>query len=283
MSVTVGKTLSIRESGFDEYWLQDQIFDNPSCLNLGELEGVEKEKRQSSGGRLDILLKNSDDDSMYEVEVMLGETDESHIIRTIEYWDNERRRWPQRQHYAVIIAEKVTRRFFNVIQLLSQTIPIIAIQANIIEAAGQKILNFVTVLDTYEEIDDGTTILNERADAAFWKKKAPWVIESMDYLEGIFREKNSEVTRNHARGYISLSCFGKNRLWLQKRSGNKIYFKFNHPETVKDEISELLDNESISFVQKKGRSTRLTTSLKEIQNHQEVFHKIFDVLIESWR
>ena len=283
MSITVGKILSIREAGFDEYWLQDQIFENPSYLNLGELEGVEKEKRQSSGGRLDILLKNSDDDSMYEVEVMLGETDESHIIRTIEYWDNERRRWPQRQHYAVIIAEKVTRRFFNVIQLLSQTIPIIAIQANIIEASGQKILNFVTVLDAYEESDDGTTIPNERADTAFWKKKAPWVIDSMDYIERIFTEKNIEVTRNHARGYISLSCFGKNRLWLQKRSGNKIYFKFNYPESIKDEISELLDNESISFVQKKGRSTRLTTSLKEMKNHQEVFHKIFDVLIESWK
>ncbi len=201
--------MSIRESGFDEYWLQDQIFDNPAYLNLGELEGIEKEKRQSSGGRLDILLKNPDDDSMYEVEVMLGETDESHIIRTIEYWDNERRRWPQRLHYAVIIAEKVTRRFFNVIQLLSQTIPIIAIQANIIEASGQKILNFVTVLDTYEESDDGTTTPNERADDAFWRKKAPWVIECMDYLESILTEKHIEVTRNHARGYISLSCFGK--------------------------------------------------------------------------
>ena len=44
---------------------------------------------------LDILLKDPQDDTMFEVEVMLGETDETHIIRTIEYWDNEKRRWPQ--------------------------------------------------------------------------------------------------------------------------------------------------------------------------------------------
>jgi len=31
----------------------------------------------------------------YHVELQLGATDESHIIRTIEYWDTERRRWPQ--------------------------------------------------------------------------------------------------------------------------------------------------------------------------------------------
>ena len=49
---------------------------------------------------------------MYEVEVMLGETDETHIIRTIEYWDHEKRRWPQRQHFAVLVAETITRRFF---------------------------------------------------------------------------------------------------------------------------------------------------------------------------
>ena len=30
--------------------------------------------------------------------------DESHIIRTIEYWDIERRRYPQYEHVAVIVA-----------------------------------------------------------------------------------------------------------------------------------------------------------------------------------
>ena len=86
MDIQIASTISIRESGFDEYWLQKQIYDNPACLGLGDLESVSKERQQSSGGRLDILLKNPEDDTMYEVEMMLGETDETHIIRTIEYW-----------------------------------------------------------------------------------------------------------------------------------------------------------------------------------------------------
>lgn len=89
-NIPIAKTLPIREAGFDEYWLQEQIINNPSALELGDLEVISKEKIQSSGGRLDILLKDPEDDKMYEVEVMLGDTDESHIIRTIEYWDNEK-------------------------------------------------------------------------------------------------------------------------------------------------------------------------------------------------
>ena len=73
-NIPVGQAVSIREAGMNEFWLQDQISDNPACLGLGELEVLAKERTQASGGRLDILLKNPEDDTMYEVEVMLGET-----------------------------------------------------------------------------------------------------------------------------------------------------------------------------------------------------------------
>src|SRR5882724_9783141 len=123
--ISISKTLSIRDCGKDEYWLQDQIAANPRILGLGDLELVHREKQQSSGGRLDFLLEDSADGSMFEVEVLLGATDESHVIRTIEYWELERRRWPKRSHTAVLIAEKINRRFFNVIQLLGLTIPVV--------------------------------------------------------------------------------------------------------------------------------------------------------------
>jgi hypothetical protein len=115
----VTTVLKIRDCGLDEYWLRDAIYEKPNILGLGELQPVMKEKTQSQGGRLDLLLKDPDD-SMFEVELQLGETDESHIIRTIEYWDNEKRRWPNRRHTAVLVAEKINSRFFNVVQLLSK-------------------------------------------------------------------------------------------------------------------------------------------------------------------
>ena len=66
-ALSFGKIIRIRDCGYDEIWLQDQIVANPSCLGLGDLEVLTRERRQSSGGRLDILLKDPEDDSMYEV------------------------------------------------------------------------------------------------------------------------------------------------------------------------------------------------------------------------
>jgi hypothetical protein len=179
--IEIVQSVPIRDANLDEYWLQDQIFNNPDCLGLGELESIAKEKQQSSGGRLDILLKDPQDDSMYEVEVMLGETNETHIIRTIEYWDNEKRKWPQRQHYAVLVAEHINRRFFNVIQLLSHSIPIIAIQASLLAVDGKKRLFFTTVLDTYEEVEETLPAsgIFHRED---WVKKARWTLDAADAI-----------------------------------------------------------------------------------------------------
>lgn len=199
MEIPIARTLSIRECGLDEYWLQDQIYNNPSCLGLGELESIAKERQQSSGGRLDIPLKDTEDDSMYEVEVMLGETDELHIIRTIEYWDNEKRKWPQRQHYAVLVAEGITRRFFNVIQLLSHSIPIIAIQVNVVESNGQKSLHFSKILDTYEEPENG---IDEIHDESFWKKKSTWTLEAAKELLATIEEFFDSPSLRYVKNYI---------------------------------------------------------------------------------
>lgn len=56
------------------------------------------------------MLKDPADNTMYEVEVMLGETDPSHIIRSIEYWDNEKRKYPQKQNFA---EAKATKTYTN--------------------------------------------------------------------------------------------------------------------------------------------------------------------------
>ena len=41
--------------------------------------------------------------------------------------------WPKRSHTAVLVAEEITSRFFNVVHLLSMAVPIIGIQANIVQ------------------------------------------------------------------------------------------------------------------------------------------------------
>src|SRR4051812_27975566 len=203
--IEIAQSLSIREAGFDEYWLQNQIAENPACLGLGELETIAKERQQSSGGRLDILLKNPEDDSMYEAEVMLGETNETHIIRTIEYWDNEKRKFPQRQHYAVLVAEHVNRRYFNVIHLFSHSIPIIAIQVALLDVEGKKSLYFTTVLDTYEELDDGTSLEDRKYDRDYWSNRGNWTLEAADALFDIVGPTFDKPSLNYLKYYIAIT------------------------------------------------------------------------------
>ena len=138
----------LRSFGLDERWLQDVIAKKPEVLGIPDVYTRDKERTQPRAGRVDLLLETNDNNKRYEVEVQLGGTDESHIIRCIEYWDLERKRYPQYEHCAVIIAEDITSRFFNVINLFNGQIPIIAIKVTAVSQADNKVgLVFTKVLD----------------------------------------------------------------------------------------------------------------------------------------
>jgi hypothetical protein len=279
--IAIATQVFIREAGFDEFWLQKQIYDNPSCLGLGkELEALQRERRQLAGGRLDILLKDPEDDAMYEVEVMLGETDETHIIRTIEYWDNEKRRWPQRQHYAVLVAENINKRFFNVIHLLSNSIPIIAIQASLVESKGVKSLFFTTVLNTYEEIDDGTVTEEQSYDKEFWNRKARWVTDAAEALLPIAARHFDSPSLHYLKNYISISSGSYNRLWFHKRTSPKALVNLKIASPMQDDAAALLDSASIGYT-KKPDSFRITIDKQTIESKSDVLEKLMEFVKRS--
>ena len=141
-------SLSIRtDCGWNEQFVKDEIARDPTILNLGDLTLLQKERKGPHGARLDLLFCDESNASWYEVELQLGTTDPSHIVRTIEYWDTERRRHPEYTHTAVIIAEEIDGRYFNVINLFSQQIPLLAIKMSAIAVGDKATLMFTTVLD----------------------------------------------------------------------------------------------------------------------------------------
>lgn len=64
--------VELRSVGLDEKWLQDRIKEDPSLLGLGELEIAGREHRQPFGGRIDFLMRDTDGETYYEIEIMLG-------------------------------------------------------------------------------------------------------------------------------------------------------------------------------------------------------------------
>lgn len=278
----IGKILGIRDCGYDEFWLQDQIVANPSILTLGDLEVVMREKYQSSGGRLDILLKDPEDDSMYEVEVMLDETDETHIIRTIEYWTREKRKWPQRQHYPVLVAESITRRFFDVIQVLSHAIPFIAIQASVVEANGQRMLTFNKILDAYEEPEDSEPADYEAHDEAFWLEKASWTNDAAKTLVGIISSVFTQVKLKYVKAYISVTVNGNIYFWFHKRAANKSLLNFWVGERLINSAKSLLDAKGLTYTVRKDHTVRVTIDKKMLEENADLFRKQAEFVHQAW-
>ncbi|QOZ79914.1 hypothetical protein XH83_33760 [Bradyrhizobium sp. CCBAU 53351] len=205
----------LKSLGLSESWLQKQIAEDPSLLGLGELTVFQKEKVQPTGGRIDFVLSDEPNETRYEVEIMLGATDPSHIIRTIEYWDMERQRFPLVEHRAVIVAEEITSRFFNVIRLLNRAVPLIAIQLSAFQIGEEVVLQFLRVLDTYEFGEgDGESDPSELTDRAYWEKKAKHeALSAVDAAVSLIKEPRVTFNKTHiavgTSGYLFAWFFPK--------------------------------------------------------------------------
>ena len=219
-----------------EDMIQKFIFEDPTVLGLGELTAIQREKIQPLGGRLDLLFAD-DNNTRYEVEVQLGATDPSHIIRTIEYWDTEKKRYPQYDHCAVIIAEEITGRFMNVIQLFNGSIPLIAIQVsaykngNDISLAFTKIIDRVTLgTDEDEEI--------ETTDRNYWENRSTnKIMKNVDEIFADLGDLTVGYELKYNKFYIGLSKEGIVKNFIEFKP-KKNYFYFivkgtENPEKIK--------------------------------------------------
>ena len=205
------ETISMRaHSDLSEQWVQRIIAEDPSILGLGDLELRQMERMQPRAGRLDLLLQDPESKRRFEVELQLGPTDEKHIIRTIEYWDIERRRYPQYDHCAVIVAEDITTRFLNVISLFNGSIPLIAIQVRALRVSGKITLIFTKVLDELVRglVDEDEESESAPTDRAYWEAKATHAsMKVVDSVLSLVEEIDKTLTLRYNKHYIGI---GKN-------------------------------------------------------------------------
>lgn len=227
---------------FNEKWLQDRIVEDPSVLGLGDVILKDKERIQPGGGRLDLLFQDPDSMMRYEVEIQLGRTDESHVIRTIEYWDIERKRYPQYDHTAVIIAEDITSRFLNIISLFNGFIPLIAIQLNALKLEDRVGLIFTRVLDQtslglVEEDEAG-----EVADRSYWEKRATHTsVVIADELYGLIKTFDSAIELKYNKFYIGLAKNGQPNnfaIFRPQKNGLRLEIRLAKSEEIETKLNE---------------------------------------------
>jgi hypothetical protein len=261
---------------FNERWVQEKIAEDPSILGIGELILKDQERKQPGAGRLDLLFQDPDTNIRYEVEVQLGKTDECHVFRTLEYWDLERRRYPQYDHVAVLVAEDITSRFLNIIGLLNGFIPLITIQLNAIQVGEQLTLVSTVILDqrlgfTHDEADEIDVV-----DRTYWERRASETTVSMlNEALRLMKIIDQELDLKYHKLYVSVSK--DNRpfnfvLFRPQKNSLRVELKLKKAE----EIEIMLDSAGLDVLEYDTRNQRyrIHFSKDDIQKHERLLKEI---------
>lgn len=264
----------------NEKMIQEFLSKNPNVLGFDDnIVLVKREKHQPSGGFLDILYENEDDEIRYCVEIQLGATDPSHIIRTIEYWDNEQKRYPNIRHIPVLIAEDITGRFFNVINLFNKAIPMIAIQMSAFkEQNGEVSLSFTKIIDLYSlnAEDDSEELVTDRT---YWENKSTKnMVELAQYIFNDLKGDNESISLKYNKFYIGLVDDGKSNNYFSfvpKKSFVKLRLKSKQDDDIEQSFAEIGMN--ADYCSRLGRKD-YTISLKNKEQYENIKTKIIDVI-----
>ena len=267
----------------NEKWVQEKLAEDPSLLGLGDLDLKDIERRQKSNGRLDLLFHDSISNRRYEVEIQLGKSDESHIIRTIEYWDYEKKKFPQYDHCAVLIAEDITSRFLNVISLFNGNIPIIAIQMKALKIENNVSLFFTTVVDELtlgtEEEDEQETV-----DRQYWENKGTKdSVQMADEILNIVEEFAPGYSLKYNKHYIGMSKNGISQNFISfvpRKSAMILHIKHRQ----NDEIQNLLDSSDLDILtyDRQWKEYRLRLKEPDIGNNSETLKSLINRAFDSY-
>ncbi len=278
MKLIKPEKISIRNHPeLNEKWVQEIIADDPAILGLGDLILMEKERIQPKAGRLDLLLQHADTDRRFEVEIQLGKVDESHIIRTIEYWDIERKRYPGYDHCAVIIAEDITSRFLNVVNLFNGFIPLIALQMSAMKFGDNIALIFTRVLDEVvlglEEYDYESNVTDRKYWATKVSNKA--TVALADQILEIIHEFAPDLELKYNKYYIGFAENSKANRFVTFKP-NKKSFILNLKSAQSDKLYEYLTQLNLEVIDYRARigSYRIRLTRTDIDKNRKSLAKI---------
>jgi hypothetical protein len=206
--------VSLRSQGYSEAWLEQQIINDPGMLRLseGNMKVVRPQLRQDKERRLDLLLKAADEDTYYSVELMLGELNASHLVRTIDYWLRNMAALDEDwDHVAVAVAERISEtNCRRVARWLAEVAPFVAIELRAIRVDGRLAIEPVTVFDGrdhQEALDLDRPQVELGRD--YWLKKAS--VEMVDLAEdmaSVLPKLDPKLRLSYRQGFWGVTAQG---------------------------------------------------------------------------
>lgn len=269
---------------YNEKWVQNLLAEDPVILGLGELVLRDRERLQPRAGRLDLLLQDPETQRRYEVEIQLGATDETHIIRTIEYWDIERKRYPQYDHCAVLVAEDITSRFLNVVSLFNGCVPLIAIQMQALKVGSHVTLVFTTVMDelTRGLVEEDEDAVSTPTDRAYWEKQASKATVGLaDQMLESLHDFDPSLKLKYNKFYIGLEKDGQPYNFVSFRP-KKNFIKFELKLPQSEEVNTMIDEAGLDTLEynKRWGLYRVRLTKEDIEAKTDVLKNLAKIAFD---
>jgi len=196
----------------------------------------------------------------------------------LEYWDSERKRFPQYEHYGVLIAEDVTTRFLNVIGLFNGVIPLIAVQMKCVDLGEDRVgLLFTTVLD-YSPATPDDDEPEEPKDRNYWEQKASKATLALaDQLLALAQDFDAGYQLKFNKHYIGIAKDGRTNNFIsftRRKRAIELHLKLKRAP----EIDQLLDDNGLDTLEYNTRGHYYTLKLdaSDMTKHREVLRNLVE-------
>lgn len=165
-------------------------------------------------------MESEDKNSVFVVELMLGPVDSSHIVRTIDYWLENRKNVRRNvECKAVLIGERIIdSRFGEVVKFLTNSMPLVVKEVAALQLGGTMTLHFTTIFrsaDLEERVESAEAT---PVNAEFWAKKDKQTLDVANAVVAILRDVDSSVSPNFTQGYINVRVGNRTQGFIGFRS-----------------------------------------------------------------
>lgn len=274
--ITVAESQTMTKISNKENFIRDQIMDEPEVLGLGKLIPVDREVSNENGS-MDLLFMNDDQSVHYNVELQLGNADSSHILKTISYYLSEQRKYPDKKHRAVLIAEDFQGRWGDALRYIGVLMPYIAIKMHAIqvEEIDKPIIHFDIHMDTYrqQEVEDASAEFGSE----YWKRDKH---RKRAYNAGLILAKKLECPHVLTKHYVGLKVNNKNFYYINTRAqGDHISIDFS----INDEMQEMIDAYKVKPVSMKVTSNWMYYKINasEIEKYIPLFEDLYNYKLKE--
>jgi hypothetical protein len=168
------------------------------------------------------------------------------------------------------------------VHLLSKAVPIIGIQANIVQVSDVRGLHFTKIIDSYEEPEEETELSGGVYGRDYWSGLAKWTLDAADAMQTVLQPFLPGSTLNFLKNYIAISVGGTNLFWLYKRKGGKSLLNFKMSQSFHEQAAGILNGRQIPYVMKPDGFRRIPVHAQMITENKDLFAALAQLVKTDW-